>query len=164
MILEPRGSQWLGYRAAYALVGDDIFRQQTERPVIIIALRRKSPMLAIGNDHSVAGRIVRKKLLLPIRVITRQRATGGRGQTGNVRALHFLIAASQTKTESLQRPDRGVFERLEKNAPFERSIILEIEVARIARVADAIKNPGSVADGPIEEIPMQLQAQIATGH
>src|SRR5437667_25079 len=148
MILEPRGSQWLGYRAAYALVGDDIFRQQTERPVIIIALRRKSPMLAIGNDHSVAGRIVCKKLLLPIGDVTWQRATGRRRQTGNVRPLHFLITAPQTKTESLQRPDCGVLERLEKNAPFECFIIFEIEVARIARVADAIKNPGGVADGP----------------
>src|SRR6266478_7835698 len=127
MILEPRGSQWPAYRAAYALVGDDIFRQQTERPVIIIALRRKSPMLAIGNDHSVAGRIVRKKLLLPIRAITRQCATGGRGQTGNVRPLHFLITAPQTKTEPLQSRDRRAFERLEKNSPFECFIIFEIE-------------------------------------
>src|SRR5436190_1722969 len=107
--------------------------KKAERRLHRYAVRRTGPpvpMLPIGDDHGIADGIVGKELLQTICRIAGEYAARGRGETGKVRAVQRLIAATQSKTKPLDCGGGGVDERPEKESSNEGFIIVEIKVAR----------------------------------
>src|ERR1039458_8315818 len=79
-VIQVRGPKRSDARPPDLLVGDDILSQQAERPIIIIGLGRKPPVVLIGNHYCLVGWVICEELLLPVCEVTRQRAARGRGQ------------------------------------------------------------------------------------
>src|ERR1017187_3503909 len=83
-VIQVRGPKRGDHRPPDLLVGNDILAQQAERPIIIIGLGRKPPVVLIGNHYCLVGWVIREELLLPVREVARQSAAPRGGQTSGV--------------------------------------------------------------------------------
>ncbi len=122
-------------------------------------------MLAIGNDDRAVGggidRIIRKKLLLAISNVPGQCAARCGRQSGDIGSLHALVTSAHAESKSFESVKRGGLERLEKEPAFRRLIVLEIKIAGIAGVPDAVENTGGVIGDALKQVAMQCKANVA---
>src|SRR5439155_11727448 len=107
---------------SHFLVGDHVLTKNTEGSVIVVPLRRKTPMRSIGKDRAV-GWVKGKELLLPIGSEAGQRAARRRRQARRVGRLVGGVAAAQTEPEALERRKLGFQECVEKDSPGEFGVI-----------------------------------------
>ena len=86
-------------------------------------------MFAVRNNCA-GGRIVSKKLLLPIRRVSGQSAAGGRWQIARAGSAIFR-SARDAKTEALQGRDVRTLEWLREQPPGKFNFVFKSRVARI---------------------------------
>src|ERR1043166_7505063 len=121
-------------------------------------------MFPVRDDNGIARWVVSKELLLPVGRKSGQCAARRRRQCRGVRFLHVLVSATQPKPKALQRVNWRRFEWLKKHAAFKSFIVLEIEIARIARIANAIENSCGITRHATKQISMQFETDITVGH